>query len=40
MGFIIHYDIAAMILIVTILVHYYYKKTLDTKPSRLFAIML
>lgn len=40
MGFIIHYDVAAMILIVTILVHYYCKKTLDTKPSKLFAIML
>lgn len=40
MGFIIHYDIAAFVLIVTILVHFYCKKTLDTKPSKLFAIML
>lgn len=40
MGFIIHYDVAAIILIVTILVHYYCKKTLDTRPSKLFAIML
>lgn len=40
MGFIIHYDVAAIILIVTILVHYYCKKTLDTKPSKLFAVML
>ena len=40
MGFIIHYDIAAIVLIATILVHFYCKKTLDTKPSKLFAIML
>lgn len=40
MGFIIHYDVAAIILTVTILVHYYCKKTLDTRPSKLFAIML
>lgn len=40
MGFIIHYDVAAIILIVTIIIHYYCKKTIDTKPSELFAIML
>ena len=40
MEFIIHYDIAAIVLIVTILIHFYCKKTLDTKPSKLFAIML
>lgn len=40
MGFVIHYDVAAIVIVVTILFHYYCKKTIVSKSSEIFAMML
>lgn len=40
MNFIIHYDIAAMLLIITVIVHYYSKERIYTKSSAMFARLM
>lgn len=40
MNFIVHYDIAALILTVTILIHYYLKDRIYTKTSGMFRLLM
>lgn len=40
MNYIVHYDVAALILLITVLVYYVYKKTISTNKTRIFFGLL
>lgn len=40
MKYIVHYDVAALILLITVLVYYVYKKTISTNKTRIFCGLL
>ena len=40
MKYIVHYDVAALILLITVLVYYVYKKTISTNKTRIFHSLL
>lgn len=40
MRYIIHYDVAAILLVVTVCVHFFWKKTINTRLTRLFSLLI
>ena len=36
----VHYDVAALILLITVLIHYVFKKTISTNKTRIFCGLL
>ena len=36
----VHYDVAALILLITVLIHYVFKKTISTNKTRIFHSLL
>lgn len=38
--YIVHYDVAALVIIITVLVHYSYKKTISTNKTKIFATLV
>ena len=40
MEYVVHYNIAALVLLITVLVHYVYKKTISTNKTRIFYALV
>lgn len=40
MGYIIHYDVAGVIVLVTVMVHFFYKNKINTRQTRLFTSLI
>jgi EAL domain-containing protein (putative c-di-GMP-specific phosphodiesterase class I)/GGDEF domain-containing protein len=40
MGYIIHYDVAGVIVLVTVMVHFFYKNKINTRQTRIFSVLI
>lgn len=40
MNYIIHYDVAALVITLAITLHFFYKKSIDTYQSKLFSLLI
>ncbi len=40
MSYIIHYDVAGIIILAAVMLHFYYKKTINTRRTRIFSHMI
>ena len=40
MKYVIHYDVAGVIILATVMLHFFYKKTINTRQTRAFSFLI